>query len=86
MTTDILGSPERKPNSRRPVCEEGFLDVLHSLSLNNMTAKDQKDSSFVTFTRTQSDFPPVKRVNQLDKKRILVTGVSIIFFFFQLFC
>lgn len=75
MTTDI---PSRKSSCCRPVSEEGVLDVLHPLHLNNMAAKGKKDSSFVTFTRTESDFPPVKRVNQLDKKRILVTGVSTI--------
>lgn len=80
MTTNTLGSPtgpttsENQPSGSRLVGGEVSLDVLRPLYLDNMAVK----RSFVTFSRTQPDFPPVKKVNLLDKKRILVTGVSTI--------
>lgn len=74
----IPASSENQPSGRHLVGGEVFLDVLRPLYLDNMASQGQKDSSFVSFSRTQPDFPPVKKVNQLDKKRILVTGVSSI--------
>lgn len=74
----IPASSENQPSGRRLVGGEVFLDVLRPLYLDNMATQGQKDSSFVSFSRTQPDFPLVKKVNQLDKKRILVTGVSSI--------
>lgn len=81
MTENTIGistSSENQLSGRHLVGGGVFLDVLRPLYLDNMTT--QKDSSFVTFSRTQPDFPPVKKVNHLDKKRILVTGVSTLSF------
>lgn len=87
MTTNTLDdSPtgpttsENQPSGSRLVGGEVSLDVLRPrpLYLENMAVKSQTDKSFVTFSRTQPDFPPVKKINLLDKKRILVTGVSTI--------
>lgn len=84
MTTNTLDSPtdpatsENQPSGSRLVGGEVSLDVLRPLYLKNMAIKSQTDRSFVTFSRTQPDFPPVKKVNLFDKKRILVTGVSTI--------
>lgn len=84
MTTIIPGSPagpttpENQSSGSRLVGGEVSFDVLRPLYLENTTAKSQIDKLFVTFPRTQPDFPPVMKLNPLDKKRILVTGVSTI--------
>lgn len=81
MTASILGSLadstlESQLGKNRFVGGGVPLDVLRSLYLDNMATKGQVNSSLVTFPRIQQDFPPVQKINMLNKKRILVTGVS----------
>jgi len=70
IPTDLAGAPS--------------LDLLRSLylgmrspSVSGRTGQMlHRGSTSVTFTIVPIEFPPVTRLNPLNKKRILVTGVS----------
>lgn len=51
------------------------LQQLYKMSSTN----GKKLPGFITFPVEKREFPPVKRLDPLHKKRILVTGVSLLF-------
>lgn len=63
------------------------LETLRSLYLTTATPAHhsrrgqmlRRGSSNITYTTVPLEFPPVKRLDPLNKKRILVTGVSSTF-------
>jgi len=71
VSTDLTGAPS--------------LDSLRSLYLGNTSPSVsgrigqmlRRGSTSVTFTTVPIEFPPVTRLDPLNKKRILVTGVSV---------
>ncbi|KAH0613186.1 uncharacterized protein H6S33_009566 [Morchella sextelata] len=81
MSATILGNPtnsdipenQNNASSNHLVGGEIPHEVLRSLYLKDVTANGQTEG-LVAFTRAQEDFPAVKRLNPLNKKRILVTG------------
>lgn len=80
MSATILGNPTHSdiPGNQNNQLVGGEIphEALRSLYLKDVIANSQTEGSFVTFTRAQEDFPSVKKLNPLNKKRILVTGVS----------
>ncbi|KAH8144542.1 uncharacterized protein LAJ45_11439 [Morchella importuna] len=75
MSATILGNPTHSGNQNNHlVGGEIPHEVLRSLYLKDVIANGQTEGSFITFTRAQEDFPSVKKLNPLNKKRILVTG------------
>lgn len=70
LVTDLTGAPS--------------LDLLRSLYLSTTGPSAngrigqmlRRGSTSITFTTVPVEFPPVTRLDPLNKKRILVTGVS----------
>ncbi|KAL7268160.1 UDP-glucuronic acid decarboxylase 1 [Rhizina undulata] len=50
------------------------LNAVRSLYLDSNTVKGRRNSSSIIYPGIPPDFPPVRRLNPLNKKRILVTG------------
>lgn len=75
---------EQENNSSTDTGDEISLDSLRSLYLSlsipsvngRLGQLLRRGSSSITYTTTPVEFPPVIRLDPLNKKRILVTGVS----------